>query len=256
MKSVSTFNAALICLCISPTAQAFNYHELSVYGHQTEGQGVIEIENMTSLSNGSKSEYGTDILRSSFEINYGLLDWLDAAIYSDFVKVNNDNGEDKTKYAGSRFRLHGQIFEKGEKNIDLGAYVEIGIPHDSDEVYEIEIKPILEKDWGRFTFVANPILEYEVEEESKTDSDGFEETERESKFKSAYAFAFKYRKNESILPSLNFFGDFAKPEEQIQIVQPQIDFKVDQWSIAMGLGFGLTEASEKRLFNAKLEVEI
>lgn len=255
MKCISIYQS-LFFLSIASSSYGFNYHELHVYGYQTEGKGVIEIENSNSFSNNQKNGYEAQIVRNSLEFNYGLRDWIDAAIYADFINMKNSDENQGTKFAGTRYRLHARFLEKGEQSVDLGAYLEVGIPQEGDAIYEVEFKPIIEKDFDRWTFILNPILEYELEEEKEVNALGEEETEQKSEFEMAYAMAMQWRIHSRVLPSLNLFGDFADNDSRIQILQPQIDIGLSPWSVAIGLGFGLTPASEKRILHAAVEVEI
>lgn len=244
-------------ILLTTPMQAMNYHELEVYGHQTEGQGIIEIENISSFSNGDKTSFGSEIFRNTLEVNYGLTDSIDLAVYGDFVSYKDGDGEAQKKYAGTRFRLHGRILEKGELPIDFGYYIEVGIPKNSDAIYEIEFKPIIEYDISAFTLQLNPTIEYEVEEEEEVEENGEVKTEIERKFEYAYAASIAFRAHSHVTTAIDVFGNFEEEEdEKILLIVPNVDFSIGKgWSANVGLGFGATEATEKRLVNLALEYE-
>ena len=101
---------ATLCLLTSFPAQAFNYHELEVYPFQTEAPGTWEFENYTLFSNGQHPGYGSAIVRDTLEINTGLTDSMEVALYTDFERVENG----VMKYSATRLRTHLSFFEKGE----------------------------------------------------------------------------------------------------------------------------------------------
>ena len=233
-------------------AQAFNYHELEVYPFQTEAPGTWEFENYTLFSNGMQSGFGSAIVRDTLEINTGLTDSMELAVYNDFERVEHG----VMKYTATRVRTHLSFFEKGELPVDLGAYFEFGLPVEGQTVWEFETKIILEKDLGRFTLSLNPIFELESEKEEKFDENGVKSTEKELEFEKAYAAAISYRFSNTFLPKLSFFDQIADADERVSILFPSLDISLSpQWQVGVGAGFGLTHAAEKRLASIKLEYE-
>lgn len=248
--------ASIILLGPSLTASAFNYHELEVYPWRTEGAGVVEVENSYLISSGDKNSNGENTYRNSLEINAGITDWLEFAIYNDFAQYAQD---DEMKYTATRVRTHMSFAEKNQYPVDVGAYFEVALPKQGDDqpvVYEVEGKLILEKDVGRMTFVLNPTLEVEREKEQEVTADGSVKDEYEMEFETAYSAAAQWRVSDSFLPALNVFDNLKGADERVVLVYPTIDYSFSRlFKAGIGVGYGLTRAAEKRLVNTKLEFE-
>ncbi len=232
-------------------AHALNYHELEVYGSQTEAAGVVEVENVTLFSNGVDSQ--SNILRNTTEFNVGVTDSMNLALYVDAARTDDEPWETKS----FRLRNHMSFFEKGEKPIDLGAYFEFSLPRNNDkEEWELEAKLILEKDLGRFTLIANPIIEIESEKEKEDLGDGNFKTEHELETVGAYSLATAYRFDPKIMPKISFYDELRGADERVAVIQPTIDYRFSRLlALGIGAGWGLTKSSEKRLFSTKIEME-
>src|SRR5438128_8837378 len=159
------FGTAVALLSAAVPAPALNFFGLEVYPASTEGQGLHEVENLTTLvANGRRPNEeeaeGEEprrhrLLRTTVEYNYGLTDKIDVAAYTDLERLNGDELE----YAGSRVRARGGLFEKGRFPLDLGWYIEAEMPHRGESDLELEFRPIVSRDFGRFSIDLNPSFE-------------------------------------------------------------------------------------------------
>lgn len=102
------------------------------------------------------------------------------------------------KHAADRVRARTRFFEKGELPVDLGLYAEFEFPKNEDNDLEFELRGIIEKDVGRWTFDFNPIFEKVIKGADKGEGWEFQ-----------YAASAIYRLNERWRPRLDFFGDFG-----------------------------------------------
>jgi hypothetical protein len=232
---------------------ALNFFELEVYPASTEGQGLHEIENLTTfVANGRVEEESEEeparhrLLRTSLEYNYGLTDKIDIAAYLD---LQRPNGED-LEYAGSRFRGRGALWEKGRFPVDLGWYLEAEVPHDAESDLELEFRPIASRDVGRFTLDLNPTFELPtVSEERRT-------------LEFNYAARVYYRFSRDLQPGVEFFGgigeirDVDASRAQEHYVFPILYGRL--WralKFAVGPGFGLTRGSDPVILKFAVEYE-
>ncbi len=251
--------AALLGMAWGEKAAAIGYFELEVYPWQTEPPGIIEVEDYFSLSNGIKGTEG-NIFRNTIEINYGATEWLEIAVYTDFLR-DRKTTDDKLKYAGNRLRGHMSFFEKGELPVDLGAYIEVAFPKQSEKKFETEFKLIAEKDFGRWTVILNPTFEYEIEEEEEVKTvDGLTvvEKEEESETESAWSGAVVYRVSSDWHPSLNLYGNFESGAKQELLIHPKLSFSklgIPGFQVGIGAAFGLTKATERQIYTGALEYE-
>jgi len=243
---------------LSPPAPALalNFFELEVYPATTEGQGLHEVESLTTLvANGRRPNEeeveGEEprrhrLLRTTVEYNYGLTDKIDVAAYTDLARENGDELE----YAGSRFRARGAFFEKGRYALDLGWYLEAEAPHRGESELELEFRPIVSRDIGRFSVDLNPSFELPtVSAERRTL--GFN-----------YGARVYYRLSRNLVPGIEFFGALGQIRRpDASRAQEHYVFPVLYGRLARGLrfaagpGFGLTRASDPVILKLLVEYE-
>lgn len=234
LNKLSVISAASLFL-IAPVANAIEYNELEVYPYNTASHGEWEFENMTTASNGDGTP-GAGVIRSSFEVNYGLSDRYEFAIYNDFSRPDGTN----VSYAGTRAHARTRFFEKNELPLDFGAYVEAGFPQADANIFEMEFRGIIEKDIGYFTFDFNPIIEQGIVGQETTPQ-------------LEYAFAAIYRVSERWRPHVDVFGDVSPAT---LLLSPAVDFKLGKGLLAgLGVGFGMNSATEQNLVRTRLEYE-
>src|SRR5207249_11777100 len=222
----------------------------------TEGQGLHEVETLTTfVANGRRPNEeeaeGEEprrhrLLRTTVEYNYGLTDKIDVAAYTDLARENGDELE----YAGSRMRARGALFEKGRYPLDLGWYVEAEMPHQGESDLELEFRPIVSRDLGRFSVDLNPAFELPtVSEERRT-------------LEFNYAARVYYRLSRRLQPAIEFFGgigqirDLDASREQQHYVFPSLYGQITRGvRFVLGPVFGLTRASDQVIVKFQVEYE-
>jgi hypothetical protein len=246
---------AVLFLAAAP-ACALNFFELEVYPATTEGQGLHEIESHTNyVPNGRKptdeelsgEEFRRQgLFRESIEYNYGLTDKIDAAAYLDLAWPSGE----APQYAGNRFRLRGALFDKGRFPVDLGWYFEVELPQKDPAQVELEFRPILSRDLGRFSVDLNPSFELPtVTSERRT-------------LEFNYGARLLYRLSPRFQPAVEFYGDIGQirdvdpSKEQEHYVSPMLYARIAPGIYASGgLMFGLTRASDPVLLRFAVEYE-
>lgn len=237
-------------------ARALNFFELEVYPYQTEGAGVAEFESLNSIApkghhRGDEGAFPTDSLyRSSLEATYGFGEKIEAAAYLDLVHPDGAS----MQYAGSRYRLRGSLFEKGEMPLDLGWYAELEwrrTPEFGDNQLEVDLRPILERDVGRITVSVDPIFEKALAG-----------PDRKRGFEFDYAAKTSYRWAALLSPGLEFYGDIGHIDDsdplarQQHYIFPVVDMHLPgRVNANLGVGFGLTRASDRIIVKINLELE-
>jgi len=239
-------------LFASANAFALNYFELEVYPYATAHQGEVEIENFTTYTSRGRDDAqppdnNKGLTRSTLELAYGVTDKTEVAYYRDYQHARGGSWE----HAGGRYRARTRFAEKGEWPVDLGLYAELEFPRGEDDDVEAELRGIIEKDFGRWTVDVNPIFERVLSGPGR--ADGWE---------LQYAMALIYRADEHWRPRLDLFGDFGplrhfEPHnEQKHLISPGVDVRLGhRLHAGLGVGFGLTDATEQRLVRARLEWE-
>jgi hypothetical protein len=102
-------------------------------------------------------------------------------------------------YAGSKYRLRGRLFDEGTLPVDLGWYLELEwhkTPQFDDSELELELRPIIAKDIGPFSFMFNPKFEKAI----------FVGPNKNKGFEFGYAGGLYYRWLRSVSPGVEFYG--------------------------------------------------
>lgn len=253
MSKSHTSLLALAALALAtPAAQALNYNELEVYPYATAQPKEMEIENRyTYTQQGSRDSDAPDnhqhFSRDSTEFVYGFTDRTEGALYFDYEKAQGG----AWTHSAQRLRLRHRFAEKGEYPVDIGLYLELERPYHEDNTLETDMQILMEKDFGKWTFNFNPAFGKVLKGVEKSDGWGF-----------GYSAAAVYRLNETWHPRLDFFGDlgklshFAPHAEQIHLISPAVDIRLGHgFKAGLGVAFGLTEASERRLIRTRIEYE-
>ncbi len=238
-------------LCAS-RAGALNFFELEAYRAGTDGRGAMYVESFnTVVPRGSREDEGEifrtdDMVRSSLELNYGIAERIDLALYVDTAKPE---GRD-LRYAGVRLRGRGLITQDFLP-FDLGWYAELEFPQRqfAEEDAALELRGVMSREWGPFSLRFNPTLEQPFNGDEASEGPELQ-----------YATRLGYRLIEPLAIALEGFGDLgplrglpALARQQHYIVplckvEPFAGFEV-----AVGPGFGLTRASDDLFVKVVLE---
>jgi hypothetical protein len=188
--------------------------------------------------------------RSAFELTYGLTDRIEAAAYLNMAQVSGHG----FWYAGSKYRLRGRLFDQETLPIDLGWYAELEwhrTPQFDDSDLELELRPILEKDFGRLALVANPVFEKSLI--GAGHNQGFE---------FGYRAASYYRWLRYLSPGVEFYGgaglinDTDPLSAQQHYIFPVVWGELpSHLEYSIGPGFGMTRGSDHVLVKFNLEIE-
>ena len=252
--------AALLLIADKAFAQVDPF-EFEVYPYQTVGKGMVELESLNSfVPNGhNHGDAGTsagdfqsqDMYRTAFELTYGFTDHIEGAAY---LNLAHPNGE-SFQYAGSKFRVRGSLFEQGELPVDLGWYAELEwhrTPQFDDNQLELELKPIIEKDFRKLEIDLNPIFEKAA----------FVGPNKNKGVEFGYAAGIYYNYLRTISPGLEFYGAVGLIDDNDPLhAQQHYIFPVLRGSLPHGIeynvgpGIGLTRGSDRVIVKFNLELE-
>ena len=248
-------NKLLIILLIAPvfvSAQLFK-----VYQYQTAEAGEKEIVYWFGAvgSDNSYTFFGEDVSRDgltahSIELEYGLSNKWTLGMYLDF---EHPKGKSLRRIKTKMLMLHGRFWEKGERPIDLGIYVEYILPNKGyKESEEIELKWILEKDFGFHRFVLNPTFEKKISGPDVTEGTEF-----------ALSGGWYFNKSLTFQPGIEFYSkwgelnDMAKFGDSKSYIFPTVDFvlgKKGNITWHTGIGIGLTNPSDNIVFKSIISI--
>ncbi len=251
---------ALLLLARSAVAQVDPF-EFEVYHSQTAGHGMLEIESLNSFvpEGHTEGDAGTSsgdfpsnhMYRTALELTYGLTEKIEAAVYLDLAWPTGAGFQ----YAGSKYRLRGSLFEQGQLPVDLGWYAELEwhrTPQFDDNQLELDLRPIIEKDIGRFEMDLNPKFEKAI----------FVGPNKNKGFEFGYVGGLYYNYRRWMSPGLEFYGgigliDGVDPTE----AQQHYIFPVIRGEFYGGLGYnfgpgiGLTRGSDQVILKLNIELE-
>lgn len=234
--------------------------EFATYPYATEGRGTLELETDNAVITdghpvgGEGTAAGVfpsqSMWYNQYEATYGLTDRIEAAAYL-MMAAPRDEGY---QYAGSAFRLRGRLFDAGVLPVDLGWYAELEFhrtPGFDDARTELELRPIIEKDLGSLSFVADPIFEKVLRGAGQ-----------HAGFEFGYVAAAYYRRTRSLSPGLELYGgtgliDSPDPirEQQhyiVPVIWGELPFGIEY---SFGPGFGLTRGSDRVLIKLNVSLE-
>jgi hypothetical protein len=234
--------------------------EFEVYPYATTERGVLELETDNAVVANGHSQGGQGVAAGDFrsqgmwyngnEITYGLTDRIEAAAYLNFAMPSGHG----FWYAGNKIRVRGRLFDEDTLPINLGWYLEFEYhktPQFDDASWELELKPIMEKDFGRLSLIANPVFEKVLAGVGK--HQGFEFGYRNGAY---------YRWMRYLSPGLEFYGgvgliDDTNPlSEQQHYIFPVIWGELPRGiEYNLGPGFGLTAGSDHVIMKFNLELE-
>jgi hypothetical protein len=260
LKPARLLFAFLFCAISGPALAQVDPWEFEVYPAQTVGRGMVELETLNSIvadghQDGGEGTSAGDIpsarmYRTALELTYGLTDRVEAAAYLNLAHPNGGN----LQYAGSKFRLRGSLFEQGELAIDLGWYVELEwhkTPQFDDQDLELELRPILSKDLGRFSVLLNPKFEKVLAGPNLKRSWEF-----------GYVGGIYYRVVRWLSPGVEFYGGIGPitnnhpPSEQQHYIFPVLRGELPGGiEYNVGPGFGLTRGSDHVIVKFNIEFE-
>jgi hypothetical protein len=206
-------------------------------------EGELELE--YSLDYTIDNEANNDgSARHQYEIEYAPTDRLMLAAIGDFRKWP---GQSYT-YQGLKAEAIYQLFEQGQYWLDAGLYLEYIRPDDAlHKNNALEVKVLLEKEWGKLTNTLNIVVKRELGGQSAD---------------LGYALRTKYRKGKAFEPAIEAYGslgkqgDFKSLQQQSHHIGPVFIGKLQGgFGYEVGYLFGVTKASDNALLKVILGYE-
>ena len=243
-------------LLVSKAHSDLDPFEFQIYPYQTGGKGKLDPQLLSSFvpsgfrdggrGTSSDSTFASqNMTRMSAEFEYGLTRKMDFAYYVNWAIPGSPLMA--PQYAGSKFRLRGQFFEKDELPINLGWYAEIEWwgKQFEDNLVEGEIMLIAQKDIGRWTFIINaPDLDH-----------GFVGADVGKWFSFGYRSEVRYWVSKDLTLGLQAYGTSGQlqdpdplPDQQHYIVPVVHTMLPGEIPANFGVGFGLTPNSDTVIF--------
>ena len=256
---IKSFATSLILLSASilsvSSARAQDLFEFQVYDSDLVPKNGWEVDvHLTQIQKGTTLSEESVLptqgqTHIAFEITRGFAEEFELGSYLLFAR----RADGRLDYAGVRLRP--RFKAPNSWNLPVGASLsfELGWPKTRYEAdpFSLEIRPIIDKSIGRWTFNLNPVLATSLR---GPDAGGGFDFEPSAKV--------DYELEEDFLTvGLQYFGatgplkDFLPASEQVHVLHPNVEFTLGRNTILnVGLGVGLTNAGERLLPTARLSL--
>lgn len=234
--------------------------EFEIYPYQTEPRGMLELEADNAVVANGHAQGGDGTAKGTFrsqamwysalELTYGLTDRIETAAYLNLAQPSAHG----FWWAGDKFRLRGRLFDEETLPVNLGWYAELEwhkTPQFDDADLELELKPIIEKDFGRLSLILNPVFEKPLY--GRGHDQGFEFGYRNGAY---------YRWLRYLSPGVEFYGGTGLLDDSDPLSEQQHYVFPVVWGALphgieynLGPGFGLTRGSDHVIVKFNFEFE-
>ncbi len=249
------FLACCGLLLVRPLAAQDNY-EIQVYGSDTVAPKTTMLELHSNFTvDGSKplpgSKYTADdtyptnhALHETVEITQGLTNWSEVGFYI-FTSSRSGQG---VQWVGDHIRPRVRVPDSWHWPVGVSLSTEIGYQRRdfSTDTWTWEIRPIIDKQIGRWYFALNPALERSFHGESVSRG-----VEFSPNAKISYDFTKVITGGLEYYGAYGRLGDFDDLHNQQQQFFPAIDLNVSpNWEINFGVGIGPTSSTDHLIVKA------
>ena len=245
---------------LAPLAYGQGNYEVQVYPYETIEPGHTMVESHTNFTiEGSKTtDDGTRPTNHQFhetiEITHGFTPWFETGFYI-FTSAQQGYGWSWVgDHIRPRFRIPPEWAKRHHIPVGLSLSQEIGYQRAaySPDTWTWEIRPIIDKEIGRWYFSFNPTFDRSFHGPSVSKG-----VEFSPNFKFSYDVWVKGTGDDAkrVQAGLEYYGalgpvtGFDPLREQQQQILPAIDLVLSQnWEFNAGLGVGTTAATDHLLF--------
>jgi hypothetical protein len=233
---------ALLTLAGTRPALAIDFYEIQIYQVQTTPYHRLTLElhsNTTTTATGQWAREAIDPyqIHETLESTYGVLSWLEVGQYLCTAKMSNGS----YNYAGSRSKVHFGVPQSENWPIEVGGNIELAYMRFQAEEnpLTLEIRPILEKKFGRLLIVGNfafekPFSGPDTHKGVQLDPSG----------------EVVYQLTHWVSPAVEYYGDMGPlsdlpgVQRQQHFIVPAVNFDfLPQLELNFGVGVGLTRTS-------------
>jgi hypothetical protein len=258
MRTVRLLSVALIPALLVPCpARAQDNYEIQVYGASLVDAGHTMVELHSNFTVDGRAEEVDGLLptlhafHETLEITHGFSPWLEVGFYV-FTSARNGNG---WNWVGDHIRPRVAVPESWHWPVGMSLSTEIGYQRRifSTDTWTWEIRPIIDKQMGRWYWALNPALEKSLTGESA--GRGWE-------FSPNVAVSYDFTRQ--VTGALEYYGALGPvtgfdpgPEQQHQLFAAADLNLSPKWEINLGVGRGMTASTDrwivKTIFGYRLE---
>jgi hypothetical protein len=229
---------------ILPTARGQDNYEIQIYPSETVPKGMTMLELHSNFTPDGQRESINGVypshhaLHETIEITHGFTSWFETGFYI-FTSVQPGAG---WEWVGDHIRPRVAIPQEWHWPVGLSLSTEFGFQRRafSEDTWNWELRPIIDKQWGRWYFALNPSLEKSIK--GLNSSEGWE-------FAPSAKISYDVTKVVSLgveyYSSLGLITHFSHWNEQQHQIFPVVDLNFSpKWEFNAGIGFGLTKSTD------------
>jgi hypothetical protein len=231
------FSLAAILIGLTVPAQAGQRKFVFSYETTTAPKGAIEFENWVTWKQTRNAEGRTDRFDFRHELEFGVTDRFQAAIYLADWTYSPDDTEKKARYEHSGVELIYSLTNPTTDWLGSAVYLEVV---GGDDVLEVEGKLLLQKNFGPITIAYNAVLEA-AWEGSKLD-------ERTGEFQQTLGVSYDLIDHLSIGGELLHeieFPDWGEAEDGRVWMGPNVSFHAGRFYATVAGLFQLTDVADE-----------
>jgi hypothetical protein len=225
-------------------SRAQDNYEIQVYGYdQVEPHHtMIELHSNFTFQGSKTSKNGllptNHQLHETIEITHGFTDWFETGFYI-FTSAQNGQGWD---WVGDHIRPRVRIPKKWKWPVGLSLSNEVGYQRRrfSTDTWTWEMRPIIDKQSGRWYWSFNPAFDKSLHGESVHQGFVFSPN-----VKFSYDFTKKITGGVEYYGSVGPATEFSPIGQQQHQIFPAIDLSLSpNWEVNFGLGVGVTHSTD------------
>lgn len=240
--SIIAICAALLARATAARAQ--DSYEIQVYGSETVPKGDTMVELHSNYTVNGQRDVANGVLPSNhavhetLEVTHGFTPWFETGFYV-FSSIQPSGG---WQWVGDHIRPRIRVPEDWHWPVGVSLSTEIGYMQRqfTEDRWSWELRPIIDKQWGRWYFAVNPALE-----KSLLGPNSNHEFEFAPSAKLGFDVTKKITVGMEYYASLGELTHVAHWNEQQQQVFPTLDLNLSpDWEFNVGVGFGLTRSTD------------
>jgi len=242
--SFSFITLLILSTTLSPAAAAQDNYEIQVYAYDTvePHHTMVELHSNFTIDGSKTMQDGVlptnHAQHETIEITHGFTDWFETGFYI-FTSERNGQG---VQWVGDHIRPRVRVPKKWNWPVGLSLSNEVGYQRRkfSTDTWTWEMRPIVDKQIGRWYFSLNPTFDKSLH--GLNVSQGFV-------FSPNVKFSFDFTKK--ITGGIEYYGsvgpatDFLPTFQQQHQIFPAVDLNLSpKWEVNFGLGVGVTRSTD------------
>jgi hypothetical protein len=225
-------------------SRAQDNYEIQVYGSElvSKGRTMVELHSNYTIDGERRTINGVyasrHALHETLEVTHGFTPWFETGFYI-FSSIQPHDG---WQWVGNHIRPRISVPSEWKWPVGLSLSTEVGYQRRafSEDAWTWELRPIIDKQIGRWYFAVNPAFEKSIR--GLNSNAGWE-------FAPSAKVSFELTK--LVSPGVEYYSSlgavthFSHWHEQQQQIMPVLDLNFSEdWEFNLGVGFSLTRSTD------------